>query len=448
MTRQAAGHTTIVAADGAVRLRFERIAVRVSRGADTGKEVELGADEVRVGTHPSNQLALTDPTVSRFHLRLRGDQRGVRAIDLDSANGTHVAGLRVRDVYVGDGTVIELGDTALELHTLSEVGEVELPADEVFGELVGRSTAMRRVFAAARRAASSTATVLLLGETGTGKDLLARAIHGAGVRSRAPFVVFDCGAAAPSLIESALFGHLRGAFTGAEADRAGVFEQAHGGTLFLDEIGELPPALQPKLLRALEAGQVLRLGAAQPISVDVRVIAATHRDLRAEVDAERFRADLYYRLAVLALELPALRDRDGDIPILAAHFARTVLGRSGGDLAWLRPHLDDVFGALGNQSWPGNVRELRNAVERAIALADPDALAGDPLARLVELRHSLRRTRRGRLPLDTARAEFDREYLRDLLADTGNDVRAAAELAGVHPKSLERLIRRYQIQRG
>ena len=446
MSRPVAGHTTILAPDGAVRLRFDRILVRVVRGPDLGREVELGADEVRVGTHPSNQLVLTDPTVSRFHLRLRGDEKGVRAIDLDSANGTRVAGLRVRDVYVGDGTVIELGDAAIELRALGEGGEVELPADEVFGELVGRSLAMRRVFGAGRRAAASSSTVLLLGETGTGKDLLARAIHDYGPRARAPFVVFDCGAAAPTLVESALFGQMRGAFTGADADRPGVFEQAHGGTLFLDEIGELPLALQPKLLRALEAGQVLRLGATQPITVDVRVIAATHRDLRAEVDAERFRADLYYRLAVLAIELPPLRDRDGDIPILAAHFARAVLGRSGGDLAWLRPHLDDVFGQLRTQPWPGNVRELRNAVERAIALADPDALSADPLARLVELRGSLRRTR-GRLPLETARAEFDREYLRDLLAETGNDVKAAAELAGVHPKSLERLIRRYQIEK-
>jgi transcriptional regulator with GAF, ATPase, and Fis domain len=441
-----AGHTTILAPDGAVRLRFDRIAVRVTRGPDLGREVELGADEVRVGTHPSNQLVLSDPTVSRFHLRLRGDDKGVRAIDLDSANGTRVGGLRVRDVYVGDGTVLEVGDAAIELRALAEGGEVELPPDEVFGELVGRSVAMRRVFAAGRRAAQSASTVLLLGETGTGKDLLARAIHQAGPRARAPFVVFDCGAAAPTLVEAALFGQVRGAFTGADTDRPGVFEQAHGGTLFLDEIGELPPALQPKLLRALEAGQVLRLGANQPLSVDVRVIAATHRDLRAEVDAERFRADLYYRLAVLAIEVPPLRERDGDIPILAAHFARVVLGRSGGDLAWLRPHLDDVFGQLRAQPWPGNVRELRNAVERAIALADPEALAGDPLARLVELRGSLRKTR-GRLPLETARAEFDREYLRDLLTETGNDLKAAAELAGVHPKSLERLIRRYQIER-
>jgi DNA-binding NtrC family response regulator len=193
---------------------------------------------------------------------------------------------------------------------------------------------------------------------------------------------------------------------------------------------------------------VQRLGAPAPVAVDVRIMAATHRDLRAEIESERFRADLYYRLAVVALELPPLRERADDIPILAAHFARSVLARAGGDLTWLLPHLDDAFGALRRYAWPGNVRELRNAVERAIALADPTALAGDPLSRLVELRHSLRRTRRGRLPLETARAEFDREYLRDLLTDTAGDLRAGAELAGVHPKSLERLLRRYHLRDG
>ena len=301
---------------------------------------------------------------------------------------------------------------------------------------------MRRVFAIGRRAAAAPATVLLLGETGTGKDLLARAIHGDSPRARRPFLIFDCGAVAPTLIESALFGHVRGAFTGADADRAGVFELADGGTLFLDEIGELPLPLQPKLLRALETGQVQRIGAPAPITVDVRIMAATHRDLRAEVDRERFRADLYYRLAVITIEVPPLRDRPDDIPLLAAHFAGAVLAR-GGDLAWLRGHLDDAFGALRGQPWPGNVRELRNAIERAIALADPSALAGDPLGRLVELRTSLRRTR-ARLPLEAARAEFDRGYLRDLMTDAAGDIRVAAEQAGVHPKSLERLLRRYK----
>ena len=442
-----AGQTTFVTPDGVVRVRYERLVARVVRGAGAGREVEVGSEGLSIGSHPSNQLALDDARVSRFHLKLVRDEHGARAIDLGSANGTFAAGLRIRDVYVGDGTVLELGDVAIELAARGEAAEEELPPSESFGELIGRSLAMRRVFAVARRAAAASSTVLLLGETGTGKDLLARAIHGAGPRAARPFLVFDCGAVAPTLVEAALFGHVRGAFTGADVERPGVFELAHGGTLFLDEIGELPLALQPKLLRALETGTVQRLGAPGPVTVDVRIMAATHRDLRAEVDRERFRADLYYRLAVIAIEVPPLRERADDVPLLAAHFARAVLAR-GGDLGWLRPHLDDAFGNLRAQPWPGNVRELRNAVERAIALADPAALSGDPLGRLVELRASLRRTRRGRLPLETARTEFDREYLRELLTDTGHDLRAAAEQAGIHPKSLERLLRRYQLGRG
>ena len=440
-TGPVAAKTTLVSADGGLQVREQRLLVRVVRGPDTGLEVELGDLPVGIGTHPSNQLVLTDGRASRFHLELVRGERGARALDLDSANGTTAGRLRVREVYVGDGTVLELGDSAIEIRALGETTH-DLPASETFGELIARSLAMRRVFAIARRAAAAPATVLLLGETGTGKDLLARAIHGASPRAGRPFVIFDCGAVAPTLIESALFGHVRGAFTSADADRAGVFEVADGGTLFLDEIGELPLALQPKLLRALETGQIHRVGAAAAHTVDVRIMAATHRDLRAEVDRERFRADLYYRLAVIAIEVPPLRERPDDIPLLAAHFARAVLAR-GGDLDWLRGHLDDAFGALRGQPWPGNVRELRNAIERAIALAEPAALAGDPLGRLVELRASLRRTR-ARQPLEAARAEFDRAYLRELMADAGGDVRTAAEQAGVHPKSLERLLRRYR----
>jgi transcriptional regulator with GAF, ATPase, and Fis domain len=439
--RTDAGPTTLITTDGALRVREQRLVVRVVRGPDTGLEVELADVPIGIGTHPSNQLVLTDTRASRFHLELVRDDRGARAIDLDSANGTTAGRLRIREVYVGDGAVLELGDSAIEIRATGETTH-ELPASEQFGELLGRSLAMRRVFAIARRAAAAPATVLLLGETGTGKDLLARAIHGASPRAQRPFLVFDCGAVAPTLIESALFGHLRGSFTGADADRAGVFELADGGTLFLDEIGELPLSLQPKLLRVLETGQLQRIGAPAPITVDVRIMAATHRDLRAEVDRERFRADLYYRLAVIAIEVPPLRERPDDIPLLAAHFARAVLARNG-ELDWLRGHLDDAFGALRSQPWPGNVRELRNAIERAIALADPSALAGDPLGRLVELRTSLRRTRT-RLPLEAARAEFDRAYLRDLMTDCNDDIRAAAEQAGVHPKSLERLLRRYR----
>ncbi|MEZ4404834.1 MAG: sigma 54-interacting transcriptional regulator [Kofleriaceae bacterium] len=445
MARQLPGQTTFVGPDGVVRVRYQALQATVVRGHSQGATVAIGADEVGLGSHPSNVLALDDPRVSRFHARLVRDARGLRVVDLDSANGTRVGGVVVRDVYVADGMVVELGDSAVQLTASGGDAEEELPAIDHFGELLGRSVAMQRVFAMARRAAAATATVLLLGETGTGKDLLARAIHATGPRTGRPFVVFDCGAVAPTLVEAALFGHVRGAFTGADHDRPGVFELAHGGTLFLDEIGELPLALQPKLLRALETGTIQRLGAPGPTAVDVRIMAATHRDLRAEVDAERFRADLYYRLAVVAIELPPLRERPDDVPLLAAHFARAVLARTGGDLTWLLPHLEDAFGHLRRQPWPGNARELRNAVERAIALADPSALGGDPLGRLVELRGALRRTRT-RLPLEAARAEFDRGYLRELVADAGGDLRAAAEAAGVHPKSLERLLRRYQLR--
>jgi DNA-binding NtrC family response regulator len=446
--RPRVAETTIVTVDGRpVSLRVDRLTLAVVEGPDAGASVELAGPALAIGTDPSNQLVLTDPTVSRFHLRITADDSGLLVTDRDSANGTFVAGLRVKQAYLTDGARLELGDSVLVATIGDGDREIELSAEERFGGAVGRSVAMRRLFALARRAAQTQATVLLLGETGTGKDVLARAIHDASSRAAAPYVVFDCGAVAPGLIESALFGHVRGAFTGADADRPGVFEWAHGGTLFLDEIGELAPALQPKLLRALETGQVTRVGTTTPVTVDVRVIAATHRDLAAEVAAERFRADLYYRLAVIVLEVPALRDRADDIPLLAGHFLTDLLGEGGADPAGLRGHLDDAFAALRHHRWPGNVRELRNVVERAAALADPAALRGDALARLVEVRTAIGRTWHQRLPLEQAREQFDREYLRDLLAAAQGSIPHAAHAAGVHPKSLERLLRRYRIGR-
>jgi DNA-binding NtrC family response regulator len=306
---------------------------------------------------------------------------------------------------------------------------------------------MRELFALGRRAAGSSAQVLILGETGTGKDVIARAIHQHSARAAGPYLVFDCGAVAPTLIESALFGHVRGAFTGADSDRPGVFEAAHGGTLFLDEVGELEPTLQPKLLRALESGQVTRVGESGPRRVDVRIIAATNRDLRAEVEAGRFRSDLFYRLAVILLEVPPLRERAADIPLLAAHFLEQVIARDSGDGERLRAHMDGVFGGLARYRWPGNVRELRNVIERALALADPAELGKDIFSRMVELKTSIARSMHHLPPLEEARAQFDREYLRDALAAAGGDVNRAAELARVHPKSFARLLRRYGVGR-
>ncbi len=432
--------TVITVGDRPVALRVQQLALEVTAGPDTGARAELGPATLGIGSDRTNQLVLTDPKVSRFHARITADDHGLLLADRGSANGTWVNGIRVREAYLADGARLELGDTAIVVRVGGTEQEIELSADERLGGAIGRSVAMRRLFAAARRAAASSAPVVLLGETGTGKDVLARAIHDVSPRAQAPYVVFDCGAAAPTLIESALFGHLRGAFTGADTDRPGVFEWATGGTLFLDEIGELAPALQPKLLRALESGEVTRLGATTPTAVDVRVIAATNRDLPAEVEEGRFRADLYWRLAVIVLEVPPLRERLDDVPLLAGHFARDL----GKDATWLAPQLELAFGELRHHRWPGNVRELRNVVERAVALSDPSS--PDPVSRLTALRANLGRELHTRPPLEQAREQFDREYLRDVLAAHQDSIPHAAAAAGIHPKSLERLLRRYKLR--
>ncbi|RMH43498.1 MAG: FHA domain-containing protein [Deltaproteobacteria bacterium] len=440
--------TTVVQVAGRdVALRVRRVRFDVTAGPSAGARAELSGRRLAIGSHPSNDLVVVDPKVSRFHLRIEASDRGLRAIDTNSANGTAVNGVRVRDAYLDDGAVIAIGDSQIAVRRLDGDVEVELSADDRFGDAVGRSVAMREVFALARRAAATHMPVLLLGETGTGKDVIARAIHAHSPVGRGPFVVFDAGAVAPTLIESELFGHVRGAFTGADSDRPGVFERATGGTLFIDEIGELPLHLQPKLLRALEARRIVRVGDTREIDVHPRIVAATHRDLRALVDQGAFRSDLYYRLAVLPIEIPPLRERREDIPLLAGHFLRDLLDAGGRDPRWLLPHLEEAFASLAHHDWPGNVRELRNAIERAAALADPAALARDGLTQLVELRASVARTRRAWLPLEQARAQFDREYLRDLVDAHGGDLRAAAATAGIHPKSLERLLRRHRIRR-
>jgi DNA-binding NtrC family response regulator len=440
--------TTILSADGRVVAMLVRdFALQVVAGPDQGASATMRGRELTVGADPSNILVLTDPHVSRFHCRITADDGGYRLVDSGSANGTMVNGVRVRDAYLPEPARIEIGETTIAVETGENEHEIELSPEEHFGAAIGRSLPMRELFAVGRRAAQSSATVLILGDTGTGKDLIARAIHDHSARHGRPFLVFDCGAVAPTLIESALFGHQRGAFTGADSDRAGFFERAHGGTLFLDEIGELELSLQPKLLRALESGAVSRIGSTEPIKVDVRIIAATNRDLRREVDENRFRSDLFYRLAVILLEVPPLRDRRDDIPLLAAHFLHGVIARDSGDAERLRAHMDSVFGPLARYPWPGNVRELRNVIERAVALADPGELGKDIFSRMVELKSSITRSMSHLPPLKEAREQFDREYLRDVLAAAQGDPNQAAELAQVHPKSFARLLRRYGVSR-
>ena len=358
-------NTTLLPGD-ARELRFHRFVLRVIDGPDKGRECVSSGAELAVGSAASNDLVLTDPTVSRHHFVLQVGPDGVVLRDLDSTNGTTLAGYRVGSAHLKPGAILGLGLTTLRLDQLAEQVREPLAAFDQFGRAIGRSVSMRRLFAVLQRIAAADSTVLIEGETGTGKGIIAGAIHGAGPRAAGPFVVVDCASIPPSLIEAELFGHTRGAFTGAGSARAGAFESAAGGTMFLDEIGELPLDMQPKLLRALEERIIKRVGSVDPIQLDVRVIAATNRNLRQAVNRGTFRADLYFRLNIVRIEVPPLRDRREDIALLAASFYEQFVGQPG---AVPPPTLVDHLTRL---DWPGNVRELRNAVERAVLMQDPE----------------------------------------------------------------------------
>jgi transcriptional regulator with PAS, ATPase and Fis domain len=354
----------------------------------------------------------------------------------------------VREAAVDPSQTIAIGATTLRLAAGAGTARLALSRGLAFGEALGASLVMRALFANLERAARTDETILLLGESGTGKELLARGIHDASPRARAPFVVFDCSAVAPTLLEGELFGYVRGAFTGAVQPHAGVFEQAHGGTLFIDELGELPTELQPKLLRALEARQVRRIGATDWRSVDVRIVAATHRDLRARVAARQFREDLYYRLAVVETTIPPLRDRRDDVPLLVEHF----LARMSPPRAWsdLPPNASEL---LRGHNWPGNVRELRNVVARLLLFPASAALPSGPVTPHPVPTDGVSTPLRSvaHLPLREARdvvvEQFERAYLAARLGEHGGNVSRAAEAIGISRQMLHRLLERYGIAR-
>ncbi len=311
-----------------------------------------------VGKGAGNDVVLVDPFVSSHHLRIEPRAGRWHLVDLGSTNGTLLGGARVERAELPFGLPLLLGDAELVLAP-PEAPDAVRPA--VFEQMVSRDPGMRRVFELIERVAPSDAAVAILGDTGTGKELVARALHARSPRAAGPFIPVNCSAIAETLIESELFGHERGAFSGAERMRKGAFEEAHGGTIFLDEIGELPVDLQAKLLRTLELGEVKRVGASRPITVEVRVVAATHRDLRAQVRAGKFREDLFYRLCVVPLTVPPLRQRRGDVRLLAETFLAAASPR-GLALRWS----DEALAQLEGYDWPGNVRQLRNVVQRAL----------------------------------------------------------------------------------
>ncbi len=334
-------------------------------GPGAGRALAMSNALATVGRHPTNDLVLNDPRVSGVHLELRRVGERLHVRDAGSTNGTWLGPHRITELELASGGEIIVGGTTLRLEHDDAATTAALSARDAFGELVGRSTEMRELFATLERVAAKNLSVLVQGETGTGKEEVARALHSRGSRPTEPFVVIDATALPESLAESLLFGHEKGAFTGADQRRIGFFEAASGGTVFIDEIGELPANLQSKFLRVLERQEVVRVGGHAPIKIDVRVIAATHRDLRHEIEASRFREDLYYRLAQVRVVLPALRDRMEDIPILCQKLLASLPGEREMPILIEQSALD----FLATQPWPGNVRELRNVLARAAAMA-------------------------------------------------------------------------------
>jgi DNA-binding NtrC family response regulator len=417
--------------------------LRVVDGPDLGTEIDLPQAGVVIGTDRACDVALTDSFVSRRHCSIAPSAQGFTITDLGSKNGTVIDGVAVQKVVAPPGVAVRIGKTLIQVLPADEVVDIPPSKSDHFGGLYGGSVAMRQVFAILERAARSPAPVLLLGESGSGKELMARGIHDASPRHDGPFVVFDCGASTETLIESDLFGHVKGAFTGAAGDRVGAFAAAHCGTLFLDEIGDLPVALQPKLLRMLEAGEVVPLGARKSEKFDVRVVAATHRDVFAEVARGGFRGDLYYRLAVVEIHVPPLRARRDDI----AHLVKMFLERAGA------PQLASQVGGaalerLTRYHWPGNVRELRNVVTRAVALAGPDddfqslPFVLRPTAAAPDDAPSFKADKPFHDAKEALVARFEREYLADLVKRADGNLSQAARTAGLERKFLYKLLER------
>jgi transcriptional regulator with PAS, ATPase and Fis domain len=402
----------------------------------------LGVESVVVGTSGDCDLVVAAPGVSRRHCEISSTERGILVRDLGSKNGTFLGDAQLFEALIAPGATLSLGDAKVTVRVAGAPTVVPLSTSARFGKALGGSLTMRALFAKLEHAAKTPETILLLGESGTGKELLARAIHEQSPRATGPFVVFDCAAIVASLAEAELFGVTKGAFTGADRSRPGLFEQADGGTLFIDEIGELPIDLQPKLLRALESRTVRRLGASETAHVDVRVVAATHRDLRKRVGSGAFREDLYYRLAVVEVIVPPLRERRDDIALIVDHILAEHTPKK--TLKDLPPNALDLLKA---HRWPGNVRELRNTVARLVMFpylgdkAIQEASAGgsgDGLGALAGL--PLRQAR------DTAVEQFERAYLTAKLREHGGNITRASEAMGVTRQFVHRLLERYGIK--
>jgi DNA-binding NtrC family response regulator len=413
--------------------------IAVTAGRHAGFQRAIDGRELRIGKDPANHLCIPDPSVSRFHCVIERRPRGLLLRDLDSTNGTQLGGHFIECAYLAPRVPFTIGKTTLQVLS----GEAAQPvADKSAAQILGHSPAIARLVASLPRVAASAVTVLIEGETGTGKSLLAEQIHKQGPAASGPFVVVDCGAIPPSLIESELFGHEKGAFTGATERRIGAFEAADGGTVFLDEIGELPLTLQPKLLRAIEERTVKRVGSTSSLRIETRVIAATNRDLRASVAAGQFRADLYYRLEAIRLHMPSLRERLQDLPMLIEQFARRLQPGIGPELV---ADLQRLLGA--RTEWPGNVRELRNAVEKVLVLGDlgTDETEATPLPPPAPLPASFDGSVSFKMAKEEAVSAWEQAYLASLLRHAKGNLSQAARVVQMDRSHLRELLRRYHL---
>ncbi len=446
---------TVVLRGGAESLLLRRFSLTPAGG----RRASFDTRRVTIGSSPDNDLSIDDPGVSRHHCRIEVSADGYRLVDLQSKNGTWISSVRIHDAVLADGATFSVGDARVRFDIGDEEVEIGFSGDNRFGSLLGRSLVMREFFALLEKVASTDATILIEGESGTGKEVAAQAVHDASRRRSGPFIVFDCSAVSGDLIESELFGHVKGAFTGAHADRAGAFEEAAGGTIFIDELGELATELQPKLLRVLEKREVRRVGSNVAIPVDVRVIAATNRRLREEMQRGDFREDLYYRFAVVKARIPPLRERTEDIPMLVDNFLAEVATQHGlNDLNVSYQTMQKLIA----HPWPGNVRELRNFVERAAVLsqdgdvatnflrtdapAAPKADAAEEAVSWMEAAGVDTET-----PFKEAKHRlveaFERAYWEKLLHNADGNVSRAARKAGVHRKSVEYILRKLDLKR-
>jgi transcriptional regulator with GAF, ATPase, and Fis domain len=425
-----------------------RLSLTVDReaGRGTSRTVFFDGEVCRIGTHSSNDLVVQDPAVSRFHCRLVREEGAWRVRDWGSLNGTRLEGVRIRDADLPADATLTLGDSQVRVRAVAPAEQAVVPMIPAFGQLAGTSVPMRKLFALLEKIGPSDINVLIEGESGTGKELVANEIVQRSPRAEKPFVVVDCGAISPSLVESELFGHVRGSFTGADRDRVGAFEAADGGTVFLDEVGELPVELQPKLLRAIEAREIRRVGETRPRKVNVRVVSATNRDLEREVNRGGFREDLYFRLAVMSVHVPPLRERLEDLIILVRVFLQ-ALGVPDEE----RLFTPGVLVEMARHDWPGNVRELRNYVERSVVLQK----AGPTMRRASSPATGAGAANQGvdigvpfKIAKDGAIDTFERGYLSALLEAAGNNMSKAARMAGMDRMYLHRLVQKHGLRGG